>query len=219
MEIRRLIFIALLLSLLVFHSCSFAESLTQEIMATTGVEGGLVVHLGCGDVILPGFVNVDVRALHRVDVVHDCRDLSFLSPDSCELIYACHLLEHFWPTEAAEALSQWHRVLRPGGVLRLAVPDFEAICRLYRSGFDVSRLRGLLYGSRTFPDYPEDTHHSCWDFRSLEKELRRAGFHSVARYNWKETEHAQFDDCASAYMPRGDLKHGTLASLNVEATK
>ena len=45
------------------------------------------------------------------------------------------------------------------------------------------------------------------------------GFKNVERYDWRETEHAEFDDHSQAYLPHMDKENGTLISLNVECTK
>jgi len=180
---------------------------------------GLKLHLGCGEILLKGFVNLDVRPLAGVDLVNDARELYVYRDGCADLVYASHLLEHFWPSEARAAVKEWHRVLRPGGVLRVAVPDFEVIASRYAATGDVYDLRGLLYGSREYPDYPEDAHHSCWDYVLLVKLLRTVGFVDLRRYDWRQTEHAATLDCSSAHLPRGDFEHGQLMSLNVEATK
>ena len=45
--------------------------------------------------------------------------------DTVDLIYASHVLEYFDIVEVKEVLREWRRVLKPGGELRIAVPDFE----------------------------------------------------------------------------------------------
>ena len=45
------------------------------------------------------------------------------------------------------------------------------------------------------------------------------GFKDIKRYDWRETEHAEFDDHSQAYLPHMDKENGTLISLNVECTK
>ena len=49
--------------------------------------------------------------------------------------------------------------------------------------------------------------------------LLECGFSKVNFYNWKNTEHSNFDDHSQAYIPHMDKENGTLISLNVEATK
>ena len=61
--------------------------------------------------------------------------------DSVGLIYASHILEHFGRHQYEDVLAEWYRVLSPGGVLRLAVPDFEVCARLFVEG-RLDRHRG-----------------------------------------------------------------------------
>jgi len=51
--------------------------------------------------------------------------------DSIDVIYASHVFEYFDRNEGMEVLREWYRVLKKGGVLRIAVPDFEAMSSLY----------------------------------------------------------------------------------------
>ena len=50
-------------------------------------------------------------------------------------------------------------------------------------------------------------------------ELEAVGFERVARYDWRDTEHAEIDDYSQAYVPHMDKDNGTLVSLNVQAYK
>jgi predicted SAM-dependent methyltransferase len=55
----------------------------------------LKLHLGCGKVILPGFVNIDIRAdIDSRIVKENIFTLDSIKDNSVDLIYACHLLEH-----------------------------------------------------------------------------------------------------------------------------
>ena len=62
-------------------------------------------------------------------------------------------------------------------------------------------------------------HKTVYDFSSLNSILKKCGFIKVDYYNWKETDHSNFDDHSQAYIPHMDKENGTLISLNVEAVK
>jgi len=62
-------------------------------------------------------------------------------------------------------------------------------------------------------------HKTVYDFPDLSSTLESCGFSDVSMYDWKDTEHSQFDDHSQAYFPHMDKDNGTLISLNVEATK
>ena len=173
------------------------------------------VHLGCGKRNFgTDWVHVD-----KVDYPHvTWRDVTKLPypKQSCDLIYASHLLEYFDRVEVVQVLEEWLRVLKPGGTLRLAVPNFEAICLMYGRGISLDKLIGPLYGKWGSPPV---YHKTVYDFDSLERVLTSAGFSEVRLYDWRETEHAQHDDHSQAYLPHMEKETGTLISLNVEALK
>ena len=106
----------------------------------------LKLHLGCGHKIIPGYINIDARVLPGVDEVDDISTLSTYSEQSVDLIYACHVLEHTGRYAYLEVLQRWFTLLKPGGVLRLSVPDFEAVCQHYLQHKNLKVIMGLLYG-------------------------------------------------------------------------
>ena len=145
-------------------------------------------------------------------------DLVF-EDSSVDLIYASHVLEYFDRNDVLEVLSEWNRVLKVGGILRLAVPDFEAMVGLYTKGeIKLEQILGPLYGKMSMgSDYIY--HKTTYDEASLKGILEKSGFSEIIRYNWKEKEHSNFDDHSQAYIPHMDKENGTLISLNVECTK
>jgi predicted SAM-dependent methyltransferase len=174
------------------------------------------LHLGCGERSIPGFIHVDVRAFDNVDMVCQLNKLDTFKDSSVDLIYCSHALEHFKRYDCEGVLKEWHRVLKPGGILRVAVPDFEAIVKIYQEYKDVELLIGLLYGGQ---DYQYNYHHVVFDFNSLSELLTNVGFTQIRRYNWKLTIHKDYDDYSQAYIPHMDKENGVLMSLNVECVK
>lgn len=174
------------------------------------------LHVGCGDTYLPGFIHVDLRPLPHVDMVAPADKLGMFDDCSVDLIYNCHVLEHVKRGAEMGVLREWYRVLKPGGVLRTATPDFEQVARWYLSTGDLDILMGLLFGGQT---YDENCHGQIFDFKRLSDRLLEVGFRDVRRYDWRQTVHRDYDDFSQAYLPHMDKENGVLMSLNVEASK
>ena len=174
------------------------------------------LHLGCGKRHIPGFVHIDAVDYPHVDHVSTIDNLSFVPDDSVQLIYTCHVLEHFKRQEVVRVLKEWYRVIEPGGSLRVSVPDFFAICKVYSKYEDINLVIGPLFGRQ---DYLYNIHYNVFDFNSLSICLKEAGFKNIKQYEWKNTEHAEIDDFSQAYIPHMDKENGILISLNVECIK
>lgn len=174
------------------------------------------LHIGCGNRYIPGFVHIDVRKLPHVDYVTSADKLDMFDDNSIDLIYTCHVLEHFGRHQIEGVLKEWHRVLKVGGTLRLAVPDFEKLVQVYLNTKDLKLILGSLVGRQ---DYPENVHHMVFDFTYLSDVLQKTGFTDIHCYDWRQTIHKDYDDYSQAYIPHMDKEQGILISLNVEATK
>jgi len=174
------------------------------------------LHLGCGKRFIPGFVHIDVIDYPHIDHVNSIDNLSFLPDNSVSLIYSCHVLEHFKRRDVPRVLEEWKRVLKPNGTLRISVPDFESLCRVYQKYQDLSLIIGALFGRQ---DYLYNIHYNVFDFVSLTSFLHGAGLTNVRRYDWRDTEHAEVDDYSQAYIPHMDKSNGILISLNAECSK
>lgn len=174
------------------------------------------LHLGCGDKILEGFTNIDIRNNKGIDIIDDISKLTKIKNNSVSLIYASHVLEHFKRKEYMEVLKRWYEILRLGGKIRISVPDFEKVCIKYKEGSDLKTLLGLLYGGQT---YKYNYHYMGFDFKTLKDDLMDIGFKNINRWDWHTTDHNHIDDYSQCYLPHMDKKNGTLMSLNMEAEK
>jgi ubiquinone/menaquinone biosynthesis C-methylase UbiE len=176
------------------------------------------LHLGCGSRYIPGFFHVDIHPAPHVDLVCRVEQLPFADA-SVSLIYASHLLEHFGRFEYRSVLTEWKRVLEPGGILRLAVPDFAACATLYYEHGLADGLNGLIGLISGGQRNPEDFHKMIFDEDFLRRDLLALGFSEVRHWDWRKVEHGCIDDFSQAYLPHMDKTHGRLMSLNLEAVK
>lgn len=183
------------------------------------------LNLGCGNKKLPSFTNIDIRKEVEPDIVDDIATLTSLKNESADLIYACHVLEHFPFSDIYNILYRWYEVLKPNGILRLSVPDMDAVFAHYFYWKDLKDLRGFLWGRY---DHEFNIHKSGWDYDTLKEEVENVGFKDIRRWNWEDTEpHKYIDDYSQVYWPRKECEYvnGTvyplnkLMSLNMEATK
>ena len=183
------------------------------------------INLGCGKNYIPGFIHIDMDDYPHIDYRSNVKDLHFIESESVSLIYASHTLEYFDRLEVNDVLKEWFRVLKPMGVLRVAVPDFEAIVKVYQKYHDLEHqgILGPLFGYWPYKvgvDKDEIFYHkTTYDFRSLKQVLESNGFRNIKLYDWRKTIHKNYDDYSQAYIPHMDKDNGLLISLNMEAEK
>ena len=104
------------------------------------------VHLGCWTRDIPGWINVDICDLPHIHHKTSIDNLSMFDDNSCTLLYSSHSFEYFDVIDAPIVLNEWKRVLKPGGTLRIAVPDFQALADLYAKTGDIKNILGPLFG-------------------------------------------------------------------------
>ena len=173
------------------------------------------LHLGCGKRNFGSdWIHIDQEDYPHI-TRHDVTNL-LVEDGACELIYASHLINYFDREEIVPVLKEWARSLNSGGILRLAVPNFKVMANLYTQGYTLDSFLGPLYGKM---NRDKIYHKTAYDFSSLRDLLLECGFSSVDLYDWRDTDHAEFDDHSQAYLPHMDKENGVLLSLNVEATK
>jgi SAM-dependent methyltransferase len=147
---------------------------------------------GCGPQPAAGWINSDVIAVPGVDLCCDIRNGLPIDGASIEYAVAMHALQDLQWLDVPVALGELHRVLAPGGVLRLGLPDLDRAIDAYRRGDrdyfyipddDARSLSGKLitqiiwYGSVRTP----------FTFDFIEELLLRAGFRCVTRCEFQRT--------------------------------
>jgi len=172
--------------------------------------GGIKLHIG-GQEKREGWKILDALPGPIVDYVGNCNDLSFLAEASCSDVYASHVLEHLgYNGELQKTLKDIHRVLMPGGRLRVSVPDLEILCRLFlHVGLDGAgrfHVMRMMFGGRV---NAFDVHYTGFNFEFMGGFLHEAGFRDIRRV----PDFGVFNDTSK-------LQFGNVAiSLNVEARK
>ncbi len=179
-------------------------------------DGKVLLHIGCGRINSPEFINIDALPYAHVHVVTDnIAELSQFADASVDLVYMCHILEHIRMPRLAPVLQEMRRVLRAGGVLRLSVPDFDRLIDAYKAGgenLDVIRL-SLMGGQDS--DY--NVHYSVFNRRGLSDLLGEAGFREVRPWDPRNCRYHDFKDKACKVISVGGQSFEI--SLNLEAVK
>ena len=189
----------------------YRESAMEESHPIKAQDGAVRINIG-GTAPKPGWRIFNVVPGPGVDLVGDCTDLGQFEDNSVDEVYASHVLEHLgYQEELPRALGEIHRILKPGGSVRVSVPDHDVLSRLYlspekRGHAATWRIVRIMYGGQTDEyDFPK----VGFDWQSLRQFLRRAGFKDIERVG----EHALFDDKSAMRI------EDQLISLNVKARK
>tara|TARA_Y100000992_G_scaffold266642_1_gene204684 strand:+ start:2093 stop:2701 length:609 start_codon:yes stop_codon:yes gene_type:complete len=172
------------------------------------------LHLGCGKLKLSNFINIDILS-DICDLKLDFTNLSIINSSTVEEIYISHALEHFKRREIIDLILEWNRILKTDGILRIAVPDFEKVVKIYLKNKNISELIGFLSGGQK-DEY--DFHYINFDIYILEKLLNACGFNDIERYDANNFL-GDKDDYSKCYLPHMDSKSGELMSLNIICKK
>lgn len=173
------------------------------------------VHLGCGSVNHPDFINIDGYPHSHVHFVGRIDKLPMLKDSSVDLIYASHCLEHFHYRRTREILMEWRRVLKKQGDIFLSVPDLDKLVGIYQQTGNNPELiiEQLMGGQNNKYNY----HFNAFNKTSLSQMLTEVGFDQI-----EEWSHPYFDgevivDFSSYRKKIG--KKSFPVSLNLRAKK
>jgi predicted SAM-dependent methyltransferase len=173
----------------------------------------LRLHLGCGSNLKPGWINIDLA--RGADLMLDLRKPFPFDDSCCSIIYSEHFLEPVqYPETACSLLKQCYRVLDPGGLLSLVVPDGESVLRSYVLGWTeelyAAQKKWHPRWCRTQMEHVNfafrqgGEHQFTYDFETLQCLLHRCGFVEVSR---------------RSFNPLLDTKEREVGSLYVECAK
>jgi predicted SAM-dependent methyltransferase len=170
------------------HAATTAlRPLSRSRAARLAERSPLLLHIGCGTIYKDGWVNVDLAGT-RVDLPWDLADPLPFPPGSVDAIFHEHLLEHLTYAQGVELHRRCLQLLRPGGVLRIGVPDAGAALQAYAMGDHgeaghwptaMARVASLTYDSG---------HQSIYDAETLELSCMAAGFIRAAQRDFGEGE-------------------------------
>ena len=171
---------------------------------------------GCGDWTMPGWINADIKEQSGIDIVSDIRDGLPLDSDSIDYAVAIHSLPEIPFTELVPTLQELRRVLKPGGVLRVALPDLdkgiEAYHRRDSAYFKVPDEDAESVGAKFVTQMVWYGYsRSLFTHEFIEEQLIKAGFTSV--------QHCTFKQTASTHPEIVRLDNREQESLFVEAVK
>jgi predicted SAM-dependent methyltransferase len=178
--------------------------------------GKVLLHIGCGKINSPEFVNIDAQPFPHVHIISDnITSLEDFAEAAVDLVYMCHILEHIKRRELKNVLSEMQRVLKPGGILRLSVPDFDKLLEVYNaSGRNMETISLQLMGGQ---DNQYNIHYSVFNRRRLSELLQEVGFHSITSWDPDDCEHHDFKDKASRKISINGRQYPI--SLNLQAIK
>lgn len=176
----------------------------------------LRLHWGCGTITPYGWVNSDALAAPGVDAVADIRDGLPFPSNSFNYIVSIHALPELPYCDLDRALAELHRVLRPGGTLRLSLPDLDRAIRAYRNGdLDyfligdeiIRSLAGKMIVQLTW----FGRSRSLFTLEFIQELLQRNGFRDVRKCEFQKTK--------SPFPGITELDDRQIESLFVEAVK
>ena len=192
---------------------SHEQTQTEQDQAAGGVRR---LHWGCGEWATPGWINSDIKQTSGVDIVADIRDGLPLESDSIDYAVSVHALPEIPFTELVPTLGELRRVLKPGGVLRLSLPDLDkgidAYHRKDSKYFKVPDEDAKSVGAKFVTQMVWYGYsRSLFTHEFIEEQLQKAGFSRV--------EHCTFRQTASPYPEIVMLDNRERESLFVEAVK
>jgi len=155
------------------------------------------LNIGCGDVYLPGWINIDLDS-SRADLKHDLRTPLPYEDNSISFIYNEHFIEHVTVNEAVNIMKEFHRVLKKNGVMRIATPDLDYLIFKYifrwkhqdwikKYGYDWIKTKAEMLNIC----FREWGHQYIYNEEELKRRLQEAGFKQIYREKLNKSKYSE----------------------------
>jgi predicted SAM-dependent methyltransferase len=151
------------------------------------------LHLGCGSIIKPGWINIDIERGPGIDKVHDLtKPLDFIASGAVDYIYSEHFIEHLERHQGEGLLRDCRRMLKPAGVVRISCPNLytlvndymnQKIDRWAEGWMPETPCRMINEGMRLWG------HKFLYDLPELDSLLRGLGFAHVTPCQYGQSSH------------------------------
>lgn len=133
----------------------------------------ILLNLGCGEDLLQGYDNIDIRYLPDT-IKADVRKLPY-EPETVDEIRAVDVYEHVSFTESQALLNHWVSLLKTGGRLIIQSPSIEALARRILTSTNVKDIEDSIQYIFGNQDYKENTHYTACHPELMTYYLRNAG--------------------------------------------
>jgi predicted SAM-dependent methyltransferase len=190
------------------------------------------LQLGAGGNVLDGWLSSDLFPQPHEIFVDVTRPLPF--PDrSFDYVFSEHQIEHIFYPEGVFMLKECLRVLKPGGVVRIATPDLERIVALYAPEKTEVQERYIRFVTDSFIPETSDyracfvvncdvrawNHKFIYDFATLAQEMHRAGFVDVARHDAGQSDDSELRRLEAHGAVIGNEEMNAYETMAVEARR
>lgn len=160
----------------------------------------VMLNVGCGTDYKEGWINIDNNSdnnIEKLDLNWDLRNPLPLEENSVDFIFHEHFMEHLTPEEGIRATQDFMRVLKPGGVLRIATPDLEQVVHKYLNvplekdetlkTFNLDFIK--TKAERMNISFSWWGHRWIYDWEELERRLKEAGCRNIKRCDLRESQY------------------------------
>ncbi len=181
----------------------FVKKKVEQILSTK--KGSIKLNLGCGTDYKKGWINVDNNSdnnIHKLDLNWDLRKPLPFPENSVDFIFNEHFMEHLSVEEGQKSVRDCLRVLKSGGVLRIATPDLalavdkylnlelkdDPVVKQYNMDFIKTKAERLNMAFSWWG------HKWLYDWEELDRRLREAGATNVKQEKLRRSQHKDLNN-------------------------
>lgn len=188
------------------------------------------LQLGCQYHPIQGWLNTDIEPLMSCIEFLDAGKVYPFEDNTFKFVFSEHMLEHLEPNQGYTMISECHRVLKRGGVLRLALPTKEFIDRIYNNPEDYKEYLDWFLSTHC-KEYPVKTpamfanvfyrkweHKTIYDKPTLIEMFRSVGFSKIEEKNVYESEYRELQNLEQHAKEIGEY-YNKIETIIFECTK